>query len=257
MIQLKNVSKVYQKNGTAVVRALDDVSLDINQGEFVAVVGPSGSGKSTLMNIIGLLDRPTKGDYSLDNREVSELGIDELAKMRNQKIGFVFQSFHLLPRTSALENVELPLIYSDDSQPGKPALEALKTVGLAHRARHFPGELSGGQQQRVAIARALVNNPEIIFADEPTGNLDTTSGLEVMSIFQQLNRGGKTIVLITHDPDLASHASRIIRIVDGGISTDERVTHPKDAAKELHKRGSAPRIKRGAAPRTEEYNEKK
>jgi len=200
---------------------------------MVALVGPSGSGKSTLMNIMGLLDRPTTGAYHIDERKVSELDIDELAKLRNQKIGFVFQAFHLLPRTSALENVELPLIYSDRTDFSKLASRALKEVGLEDRARHFPSELSGGQQQRVAIARALVNDPEIIFADEPTGNLDSRSGIEIMSIFQEQHRSGKTIVLVTHDENLAQHAQRIIRIVDGKIVGDEPVQQPKDAREAL------------------------
>jgi ABC-type lipoprotein export system ATPase subunit len=233
MIQLQDVSKVYRKNDSAEVKALQNVSLTIERGEMVAVVGPSGSGKSTLMNIMGLLDRPTEGSYQIDARKVSELDIDELAKLRNEKVGFVFQAFHLLPRTSALENVELPLIYSDRSDFSTLAHRALKAVGLEDRARHFPSELSGGQQQRVAIARALVNDPEIIFADEPTGNLDSRSGMEVMSIFQEQHRNGKTIVLVTHDENLAGHAQRIIRIVDGKIVGDEPVSKPKDAGKAL------------------------
>lgn len=233
MIQLEDVSKVYRKNDSAEVKALQNVSLTIERGEMVAVVGPSGSGKSTLMNIMGLLDRPTAGAYQIDERKVSELDIDELAKLRNQKVGFVFQSFHLLPRTSALENVELPLIYSDRSDFSTLAQRALKEVGLEDRTRHFPSELSGGQQQRVAIARALVNDPEIIFADEPTGNLDSRSGIEVMSIFQEQHRSGKTIVLVTHDENLAQHAQRIIRIVDGKIVGDEPVQQPKNAREAL------------------------
>ncbi len=233
MIRLEDVSKVYSKNDSAGVKALQCVSLTIEHGEMVALVGPSGSGKSTLMNIMGLLDRPTTGAYHIDERKVSELDIDELAKLRNQKIGFVFQAFHLLPRTSALENVELPLIYSDRTDFSKLASRALKEVGLEDRARHFPSELSGGQQQRVAIARALVNDPEIIFADEPTGNLDSRSGIEIMSIFQEQHRSGKTIVLVTHDENLAQHAQRIIRIVDGKIVGDEPVQQPKDAREAL------------------------
>ena len=233
MIQLKKVTKIYRKNASATVHALQDVSLNIQPGEFVAIIGPSGSGKSTLMNIIGLLDRPTSGSYFLDDREVSGLSIDELAKIRNQKIGFVFQSFHLLARTSALENVELPLIYSDRSDLTGLAKKALKAVGLEDRISHDPSELSGGEQQRVAIARALVNDPEIIFADEPTGNLDSRSGMEIISIFQDLNKNGRTIVLITHDQNIAEHAHRIIHIADGKIVNDEQVTQPKDAAKEL------------------------
>ena len=235
MIQLHNISKEYRKNEDLSVNALLDVSLEIKQGEFVAIVGPSGSGKSTLMNILGLLDVPTKGSYLLDNSEVSGLDIDELAKLRNQKLGFVFQSFHLLPRTSAKENVELPLIYSDRSDVKKLASNALKAVGLEDRVNHFPGELSGGEQQRVAIARSLVNDPDIIFADEPTGNLDSRSGLEIISIFQDLNLKGKTIVLVTHDRNIAEHARRIIRISDGQIVVDESIDKPRTAAAELKK----------------------
>lgn len=235
MIQLHNISKEYRKNEDLSVNALLDVSLEIKQGEFVAIVGPSGSGKSTLMNILGLLDVPTKGSYLLENSEVSGLDIDELAKLRNQKLGFVFQSFHLLPRTSAKENVELPLIYSDRSDVKNLASNALKAVGLEDRVNHFTGELSGGEQQRVAIARSLVNDPDIIFADEPTGNLDSRSGLEIISIFQDLNLKGKTIVLVTHDRNIAEHARRIIRISDGQIVADESIEKPRIAAAELKK----------------------
>ena len=233
MIQLQKVTKIYRKNESVAVQALQDVSLNIQPGEFVAIIGSSGSGKSTLMNIIGLLDRPTGGSYFLDDRDVRGFGIDELARIRNQKFGFVFQSFHLLARTSALENVELPLIYSDRSDLAGLAKKALKVVGLGDRAHHDPSELSGGEQQRVAIARALVNDPEIILADEPTGNLDFRSGLEIISIFQELSKSGRTIVLITHDQNIAEHARRIIRIADGKIANDEQVNQPKDAAKEL------------------------
>ena len=235
MIRLYNISKEYRKNESLSVNALQDVSLKIKPGEFVAIVGPSGSGKSTLMNILGLLDVPTKGSYLLENSEVSGLDIDELAKLRNQKVGFVFQTFHLLPRTSAKENVELPLIYSDRSDVKNLAFSALKAVGLEDRVNHFPSELSGGEQQRVAIARSLVNDPDIIFADEPTGNLDSRSGLEVISIFQDLNLKGKTIVLVTHDQNIAEHCRRIIRISDGQIVTDESIVQPKNAAVELSK----------------------
>lgn len=234
MIQLRNIEKIYQKNGSMTVRALQDVSMIVKQGEFVAIVGPSGSGKSTLMNIIGLLDRPTRGSYTLVERDVGELSVDELARVRNQQIGFVFQSFHLLTRTNALENVELPLVYSDRSDFSRLAKEALNTVGLENRIHHFPNELSGGEQQRVAIARALVNDPEVILADEPTGNLDSRTGLEIISIFQKLNRQGRTIVLITHDENLAEHASRIVKIMDGRLVNDKKVARPKDAARALN-----------------------
>jgi putative ABC transport system ATP-binding protein len=223
MVTLKNISKIYSKNGSPVVRALDDVSLEIEKGSFLAVVGPSGSGKSTLMNIIGLLDRPGSGTYILDGRVVSSLGDDELARMRSQKIGFVFQAFHLLPRATARENVELPLVYAEGPDTGKSAAEVLKAVGLEQRMDHYPGEMSGGEQQRTAIARALINDPEIILADEPTGNLDSRAGEEIMKIFRELHRGGRTIVLITHDREIARYAQRIIRIADGKIVANESV----------------------------------
>ncbi len=217
MIELKDINKEYRKNEAAPVQALKNVSLTIQPGEMVAIVGPSGSGKSTLMHIMGLLDRPTSGSYKVDQKEVSQLSVDELARFRNQKIGFVFQAFHLLPRTSALENVELPLVYSDRSDIGTRAMGALKSVGLEDRAKHYPNELSGGQQQRVAIARALVNDPEVILADEPTGNLDSVAGDEIMSVFKSLHEKGRTIVLITHNERLAESAQRVIRIVNGAI----------------------------------------
>jgi len=232
MIELKQVNKTYRK-GADEVRALSDVSLHVEAGEFVAVVGPSGSGKSTLMNVVGLLDRPDSGAYHLDGGGVDEFSPDELARLRNEKIGFVFQTFHLLPRTTALENVELPLIYSSRSDISGLGAQALEKVGLKDREKHVPSELSGGQQQRVAIARALVNDPELILADEPTGNLDSKAGLEILSIFQELNRMGKTVVLITHDSEIATMAKRVVEIVDGRIVSDTRVENPKDAAKEL------------------------
>ena len=230
MLELKNVSKTYQKVGSPEVRALNGVTLRIEQGEFVAVVGPSGSGKSTLMNIMGLLDRPTEGSYILQNEDVGQINTDELARLRNQKFGFVFQSFHLLPRTNAQENVELPLIYSDRTNIGDLAMTALKSVGLEGRAKHFPGELSGGEQQRVAIARALVNEPDIIFADEPTGNLDSKAGLEIIKIFQDLHKNGKTIILVTHDHNIAEHTNRILQMVDGKIVSDKKNDKPKTAS---------------------------
>jgi putative ABC transport system ATP-binding protein len=217
MVILKNVSKVYSKNGSPAVRALEDVSLEMDKGCFLAIVGPSGSGKSTLMNIIGLLDRPTSGTYTLDGSVVSRLSDDELARLRNQKIGFVFQTFHLLPRTTAKENVELPLVYADRSETSPSAASVLKAVGLEERMDHYPNEMSGGEQQRVAIARALINDPEIILADEPTGNLDSSASQEIMNIFQDLHRSGRTIVLVTHDQALARHAQRIIQITDGKL----------------------------------------
>lgn len=218
VIEIENVSKTYQMGETE-VRALRGVSLNIERGEMVAIVGPSGSGKSTLMNIIGCLDQPSEGIYRLDNVEVSKLDDDALAEIRNQKIGFVFQSFNLLPRTSALDQVELPMVYAGKPERRQRALAALTQVGLGERVHHRPNELSGGQQQRVAIARALVNEPAIILADEPTGNLDSTSGEEIMKIFKTLNRDrGLTVILVTHDPDIAAEAQRTIRVKDGMIA---------------------------------------
>lgn len=233
MIELQNVHKTYRRPTGEPVHALDGVSLQIARGELVAIVGASGSGKSTLMNILGLLDRPGEGSYRLDGEDVAKLGVDEQACMRNKRIGFVFQTFHLLPRTSALENVELPLVYSDRDSIDGLGRKALEAVALGDRMHHTPAELSGGQQQRVAIARALVNEPDLLLADEPTGNLDPRAAREVMAIFQELNRAGRTIVIVTHDTEMAAHCSRIARIENGHIVSDERVDTPKSALQEI------------------------
>jgi putative ABC transport system ATP-binding protein len=221
MIELQEITKVYQLGETE-VQALCGVSLSVQAGEWTAIMGPSGSGKSTLMNIIGCLDQPTSGSYRLDGLEVAKMDDSKLAAVRNRKIGFVFQTFNLLPRTTALDNVELPMIYAG-SRNGRHAraMAALERVGLADRMNHRPNELSGGQQQRVAIARALVNNPAIILADEPTGNLDSKSGAEIMEILHQLHGQGLTIVMVTHDADLAHECERIVHIHDGEIVDDE------------------------------------
>jgi putative ABC transport system ATP-binding protein len=230
LIQARDLTRAYQKDGTMGVQALKGVSLEIHKGEFVALVGASGSGKSTLMNLLGCLDRPTSGSVVLDGREVSGLDEDALAEVRSRTIGFVFQSFNLLPRTSALENVELPLLYTDRSDLAGPAGAALEVVGFpADRFDHHPGELSGGQQQRVAIARALVNDPEILFADEPTGNLDSVSSEEIMALFTELNRRGRTVVVVTHDQEVAAYAHRVITLQDGSVVSDEAIARTGSA----------------------------
>ena len=233
VIEIHGLTKVYEM-GEVEVRALAGLDLLADPGEFVAVMGPSGSGKSTLMNILGCLDRPTAGTYLLDGVDVSKLDRDERAVIRNAKIGFVFQSFNLLARTSAIENVELPLLYGElglsREQRHAAARESLRKVGLAGREHHYPSQLSGGQQQRVAIARALVTNPAILLADEPTGNLDSRTSEEILGIFQQLNDDGKTVVLITHEPDIAQYAKRIVHVRDGVIQDDERSKQKRPAA---------------------------
>ena len=222
IIETSETAKVY-KMGNQTVEALKSVSIEINQGEYVAFMGPSGSGKSTLMNIIGCLDTPTAGTYVLNDNDVSDLTENELAEIRNKEIGFVFQTFNLLPRATSLENVALPLIYAGYGKDDRDemALQALENVGLGDRADHKPNELSGGQRQRVAIARALVNNPSIILADEPTGNLDTKTSYDIMDLFQQLHDSGNTIIMVTHEDDIAHYAHRIIRLRDGLVETDE------------------------------------
>jgi putative ABC transport system ATP-binding protein len=238
VIQLQEIHKTYH-TGEVDVHAVRGVTLDIAQGEFVALMGASGSGKSTMMNIIGCLDRPTKGKYLLDGIDVSQLNRDELADIRNQKIGFVFQGFNLLARTSALENVELPMLYTRQRLSGtsqrERALKALDTVGLADRADHKPNQLSGGQQQRVAIARALSNEPSLLLADEPTGNLDTRTSIEIMGVFQKLNDLGMTIVMVTHELDIAQYTKRMVVMRDGKVVGDTPVANRLNATNELRR----------------------
>jgi putative ABC transport system ATP-binding protein len=241
VIEVKDLVKTYHV-GEVTVRALRGANFAVTPGEFVAVTGPSGSGKSTLMHILGCLDRPTSGQYFLDGRDVSRMSKDELANVRNNKIGFVFQGFNLLSRTTALDNVELPLLYNSgknklkSAERHKRAMESLTAVGLGERYHHYPNQLSGGQQQRVAIARSLINRPSIILADEPTGNLDTRTSIEVMGIFQKLNiERGITIILITHEMDIAEYGTRLVRFRDGKIQIDQKIQHRRNAVEELAK----------------------
>jgi len=223
LIQVKDLHKIYQMGNTE-VRALDGVSLSIEQNEYLSIMGPSGSGKSTLMNLLGCLDTPTSGEFYLDGINVATMGDDELAHIRNKKIGFVFQTFNLLPKSTSLRNVELPLIYNGEIKAADrrdKAIDALTRVNLGDRVNHKPNELSGGQRQRVAVARALVNDPAIILADEPTGNLDSKTGQEIMALFDELHAQGNTIILVTHEEEIAAHAHRVVRLLDGKISVDE------------------------------------
>ena len=234
VVQLRAITKTYRIGREITVNALRGVDLDVRRGEFVAIMGPSGSGKSTLMNILGCLDVPDAGTYILAGENVGKLSDDKLAAIRNKHVGFVFQTFNLLSRLNAIENVELPLIYGGDRHDRRArAMAALEQVGLGDRVHHRPSELSGGQQQRVAIARALLNDPSMILADEPTGNLDSRSSAEILAIFQRLNDLGKTVVMVTHEPDVAAHTKRIVRMRDGVVARDELVPQPRRAEDEL------------------------
>ena len=234
VVQLRGISKTYHIGREITVNALRGVDLDIRAGEFVAIMGPSGSGKSTLMNVLGCLDVADAGTYVLAGENVGKLSDDQLAAIRNKHVGFVFQTFNLLSRLNAIENVELPLIYGGDRHKRRErALAALEQVGLGDRVHHRPSELSGGQQQRVAIARALLNDPSMILADEPTGNLDSRSSAEILSIFQRLNETGKTVVMVTHEPDVAAHCKRVVRMRDGIIAHDDPVARPRRAEDEI------------------------
>jgi len=234
LIELRDIKKIYRM-GSQEVRALDGITLNIFPNEYVAIMGPSGSGKSTMMNIVGCLDTPSSGDYILNGQNVSEMADDELAAVRNREIGFVFQTFNLLPRVNCLQNVELPLIYAGirKARRREMAAESLENVGLGDRMDHKPNELSGGQRQRVAVARALVNNPSILLADEPTGNLDSRTGQEILQLFEALYRRGNTLLVVTHEEDIARHARRIIRLRDGLIEIDETVRKPVLAEEEV------------------------
>ena len=232
LIETHGLGKDYEM-GDVVVHALRDANVTINKGEFVALMGPSGAGKSTFMNLVGCLDRPSSGEYFLNGENVANMNDNQLAEIRNKYIGFVFQNFNLLPRTSAVKNVELPLMYAGAKDRTHRAMVALERVGLGQRSHHKPSELSGGQQQRVAIARAIVNDPVLLFGDEPTGNLDSRTSVEIMALFQELNEQGKTVIIVTHEQDIAQHSKRILRFKDGRVVSDEPVLERLNAAKEL------------------------